>query len=127
MPLKEFVQEHLDDAIFLHKAHAQHVIEELSKPKDLRNYNKMITDIGQMGYYLTVANGFCIDVSPPKQCVFEKKGNVVCFSPPKVKIPKEYRGCNIDPDDYKECRDYFEGPMMKTETELAQALKRNTI
>jgi len=127
MPLKEYIQDHLNDAIDLHRYHAQNVIKELDKPKDQRNYSEMITSIGQMGYYLVSANGFCIDVSPPKQCVVEKKGNVVCFSHPKVKLPKEYCGCNVDPEDYKECRDYFEGPMMKTETELAQALKRKTI
>ena len=127
MPLKEFVQEHLNDAIFLHKAHAQDVIKELNMPKDQRNYNNIITDIGQMGYYLTTANGFCIDQSPPKQPVVERKGKITCFLPSRTKLPKEYRGCNIDPDDYKECRDYFEGPMMKTETELAQVLKRKTI
>lgn len=127
MPLKESVQEHLDDAIFLHNAHAEDVIKEFQKPKDKRNYNDIITDIGQMGYYLVSANGFCISESPPKRCVVAKKGNVVCFSPPKVKLPKEYCGCNVDPEDYKECRDYFEGPMMKTETELAQVLKRKTI
>lgn len=127
MPLKEFVQEHLDDAISLHKYHAQDVIKELNKPKDQRNYNNIINDIGQMGYYLVSANGFCIDQSPPKRCIVEKNGNIVCFSPPKIKLPKEYCGCNIDPDDYKECRDYFEGPMMKTETNLALILKQKTI
>lgn len=127
MSLKEFVQEHLNDAIDLHRYHAQEVIEEFSKPKDRRNYNKMITDIGQMGYYLTTANGFCIDVSPPKRPIVERKGSVTCFLPSMTKLPKEYRGCNIDPEDYKECRDYFEGPMMKTEIKLAQTLKRKTI
>lgn len=125
--LKESVQDYLNEAMDLHRYHSQKVIKELNKPKDQRNYNEIITDIGQMGYYLVSANGFCIDVSPPKQCVVKRNGNVVCFSPPKVKLPKEYCGCNVDPEDYKECRDYFEGPMMKTETELAQAIKRKTI
>ncbi len=49
MPLKEFVQEHLNDAIDLHRHHARNVTKEFTKPKDQRNYNEIITDIEQMG------------------------------------------------------------------------------
>lgn len=34
--------------------------------------------------------------------MIKKKGNVVYFTPPKTRLPKEYRGSNIDPEDYKD-------------------------